>query len=80
MDYFTYIINADNEGGQPRIGIPFKTNMNFLEFQDYVREQCELIHPKGRDVVWKYSTWELVNPEVMMVEDYVNFCPYILEV
>lgn len=77
---FNYIVMAQSKAGEPRIGIPFKTNMDLFEFRDYISERCEKIHPNSRDVVWRYSTWELVNPRVFIPSEYVNFIPCIIEV
>ena len=61
---FKYIIRAD---GYMAIGV--KTEMNWLEFRDYVREQSR---PRNKREMpcFMVGCVEFVNPEVMSVSDF----------
>jgi len=78
-EYFYYILVSDSVAGSPRHATPFKTQMNYLEFEDWVKTRTEKIHPKGKDTVFVMGAMEFVNPVVMMVDDFKNHCPYIIE-
>ena len=55
------------------------SDMNFIEFGDYVRENSTKLHEDGRDSVFRIGfTVEIVNPMVSSPKDFGNFCPYLI--
>jgi len=70
---FRYIIRGN---GYKAVAV--HSDMNLLEFQDYVREHSEKIHPSCRDFVFRIGVIELVNPEVMTIGDFADWCPFLI--
>lgn len=64
---FKYIIRAD---GYMAIGV--KSEMNLLEFQDYVREQSK---PRNKREMpcFMVGCVEFINPQVMSVNDFAEY-------
>ena len=75
MPQFKYVIRAEG-----CMAVAVHSDMNFLEFEEYVREHSEKFHPKGRDTLFRIGVIELVNPVVMMASDFVNFSPFLIGV
>lgn len=70
---FKYIIKAAGD-----IAFPVHSELNYFEFKEYIGDQCKKLHPQGHDVILKIGAKEYVNPEVMMVDDFVNHLPLLL--
>jgi hypothetical protein len=68
-----YIICAN---GNKAIAV--HSDLNWMEFTDYVRENSKPIHEDGTDRLFKIGMMEFVNPEVMSPNDFGNYCPYLI--
>jgi hypothetical protein len=70
---FKYVIRAEGN-----MALVVQTEMNWLEFPEYIRKRTRKLHPKGHDTVYRYGVTEFINPVVMTLEDYANFCPALM--
>jgi hypothetical protein len=72
---FKYVIKADNYKC-----LVVHSDLNFFEFKSYIQGHC-VKSKKNEDIaVFKYGLNEFVNPVVMMVEDYANYLPVLMEI
>jgi len=72
---YKYLIAGDHY-----VAVPVHSDLNWNEFNDYMRTQYKKIHPKGKDIVWKcgISGMEVINPRVTTPDDYADFGPYFI--
>jgi hypothetical protein len=70
---YKYVIRAENS-----MALVVHSEMNWLEFQNYILRKTTKLHPKGHDTVFKYGVIEFINPKVMTLDDYANFCPALM--
>jgi hypothetical protein len=70
---YTYIIVGDG-----LMAHPFKSDLNWFEFVEYIKDHSVKTHPKGQDTVWCWGTIEFMNPRVMMLNDFANYMAGIL--
>jgi len=66
--------------GEERIALPVHSSMQFHEMQEYIRINSKKLHPKGHDRIFMWGTIEIVNPMVMTIEDFADWCPALIEV
>lgn len=64
LTMFKYIITGDGY-----MALPVKSDMNWLQFRDYIREQS---YPRKKREMpcFKWGVIEFVNPQVMSVNDF----------
>jgi hypothetical protein len=74
MEY-RYIIK-----GEGTMAMPVQSDLDWMEFKDHIQRQTKKLHPKSHDTVWCWGTTEFINPKVMSVDDFANFCPAIIGV
>ena len=72
---FAYILK-----GNGMKAMPIHSDLMLGEIQEYIRKRSKKIHKDGRDVVFRFGVTEFINPEIMMVDDYVDFLPALLGV
>ena len=80
MEYFYYIIVGDTPSGYPRGAAAVKSNLNYIQFKDYIDSKTEKLHESGKDRIFRLGAIDFVNPKIMFPEDFKNYCPYIIEV
>ena len=74
-DNWKYIIK-----GEGRIALPVHSSMQFHEMQEYIRINSKKLHPKGNDKIFMWGTIEIVNPMVMTIDTFADWCPALIEV
>ena len=70
---FRYIIRA--EGSK---ALAVRSSMQLHEMQEYIRLQSTKTHPEGNDTVFHWGCAAFVNPVVMLVDDFANWCPALI--
>ena len=70
---FRYIIR-----GNGCKAVAVHSDLGWLEMKEWVRENSECIHPNSYDRLLRLGTIELVNPEVMTIDDFADFCPHLI--
>jgi len=75
MPKWRYIIRGDASKA-----VPVHSDLDFNGMCDHVREHSKKIHPDSIVCVFRIGAIEIVNPMVMMVDDFANFGPYLIGV
>lgn len=70
---YKYILRAEG-----RVGIAIHSDLSMSEMQNYIRSKSKKFHPKGNDTYITLGVTDYINPEIMSVEDYANFNPYLI--
>jgi len=72
---FAYILT-----GNGLKAMPIHSDLMLGEIQEYIRKRSKKIHKDGKDVVFCFGVTEFINPEIMMVNDYVDNLPALIGV
>ena len=70
---FHYIIAGDHD-----MAVAVKSDWTWDVMYDYVRNQSQLIHPKRRDRIFRMGLIEIINPKVMLPNDFATRTPYLI--
>ena len=70
---FNYVITGDG-----MMAMTVKSDLNWFEFKEYFSRQCKKLHPKGNDRVYKHGIIEFVNPQILTLNDFGNYCPALM--
>jgi len=70
---FRYVIRAENN-----MALVVHSEMNWLEFPEYIKSRSKKLHPKGHDTVYRHGVIEFINPVVMTLDGYGNFAPALM--
>ena len=72
---YKYIISGDG-----MMALAVHTNLLYLDFERYVKQQSQKLHPKGTDTYFRYGVFQFINPVVWPVNDFANHLPALIEV
>ena len=78
-EYFYYVIVSDTPAGYPRGATVIKSNLNWLDFKDYIDSRTEKIHESGKDRIYRNGAVQYINPKIMGIDDFKNYIPEIVE-
>jgi hypothetical protein len=70
---FKYIIK-----GEQRKALAVHSDLNWLEFSEYIRVRSVKFHKDGTDTVFRWGGVEIINPKVMSAGDFVDFLPALI--
>jgi len=68
-----YIIKGDCSKA-----VAVKSEMIYMDMEDYVRKHSKKIHKESYDIVFSLGAIDIVNPKVMSPNDFANCGPYII--
>uniref|UniRef100_A0A6M3XPU7 Uncharacterized protein n=1 Tax=viral metagenome TaxID=1070528 RepID=A0A6M3XPU7_9ZZZZ len=66
--------------GQGMRAMAVHSDLNLLEFQDFIREHSERLHADSYDTVFRWSAIEFINPKVFTRDSFVDYIPALIEV
>lgn len=70
---FTYVLVAN--GGK---AFAIKSDYNWLEMDEYLHRHCKPLHPDSTDRVFKWGITDYINPKIMSLNDFGNYCPALI--
>lgn len=73
METWKYVIK-----GEGRIALAVHSSMQLHELKEYIRLKSKRLHPQGTETVYCWGGLDIVNPQVMLIQDFVDFCPALI--